>query len=321
MNIIPSTFDEHQIKRTIFGGLQDVSEQKINLSVILLNSSGSHLKLNVFENLVKCKFAQIISIEHDTNKYSYDDISKKFPSVKFIIPLEDATEGEIINIAMSEIKTDYVLVLKDTLQIPSGFITPKLIEKITLDDTYCVVPWLMDKNLQGLPVHFIPGAEKSHFVIDTSVKITDGVKTVYPFDNIAFYNRKKFIQLGGFDYTIKSLYWQTLDLALRAWLWGEETKLTTLVQFSYLDEVPIEDGTFNIDYLRYYLKNEVPKFKNEKASIGKRFFFKFKRRSSCGYLEAKKQFKAARLWVEKNQYKFKKDLQTFIQDWDKVDEE
>lgn len=316
MNFIPTTFDEHQIKRTIIGGMQDSSEEKINISVILLNSTGSHLKLNVFENLVKCKFDTIISIEPNSQNYSIDDVSKKFPSIKFIIPLEPTTDGEMINIAMSEIKTDYVLVIRDTLQISSGFLSKNVIDKLLSYDTYCIVPWLMDKSLQGLPVHFIPGAEKSHFVIETSVKISDGMKTVYPFDYIAIYNRKKFIQLGGFDYTIKSPYWQNLDLSLRAWLWGEEIKLTTILQFSYMDEVPVEDATINLDYLRYYLKNEVPKFKNEKAYIAKSFFFKFKTRSSCGFLEAKKHFNIAQKWVERNQYKFKQDLQNFVQNWD-----
>lgn len=316
MNIIPSIFDEHQIKRTVIGGQQDTSEKKINLSLILLNSNGSHLNLNIFENLVKCKFDSIISIEHDSDNYSLDDITKKFPSVKFIIPLEPTTDGEMINIAMSEVKTEYVLVIRDTLHIPASFISQNLVDKLLVEKKYCIVPWLMDKTYQGLPVHYIPGAEKSHFVIESSVKILDGIKTVYPFDYIAFYNKNKFIQLGGFDYTIRSPYWQNLDLALRSWLWGEETKITTLLQLSYKDEVPVEDSTFNQDYLRYYLKNEVPKFKNEKAYISRRFFNKFRKRSSCGYLEAKKQYKNAKKWVEKNQYKFKQDLQSFVQNWD-----
>lgn len=320
MNIIPTTFDEHQIKRTVIGGAQNLNEQKLNISVVLLNSGGSHLKLNVFENLLKCHFDQIICVERNSDTYAIDEVSKKFPSVKFMIPLEQTSDGEMINLAVSEVKTDYVLVLRDTLYISSGFILQNLAERLTSENIYCIAPWLFDKDNNSLPIHFIPGAEKSHFIIENSLKVTDGLKTVYPFDYIGLYNRKKFIQLGGYDYTITSPYWQNLDLSIRAWLFGEEIKISTLLRFNYNDEVPVEDVTINQNYLRYYLKNEFPRYKNGKAFIARSTFLKFKNHSSCGYLEAKKQFKCAQKWVEKNQYNFKQDLQSFVQNWDTTDE-
>lgn len=315
MNTIPLTFDEHQINRTVVGGRQNNEHKKMDISVILLNSNGSHFKLHVFENLLSCGFDSVISVENDSNNFSIEEVSKKFPEIKFIIPLEKCTEGELINLAVSEIKSEYFLILKDSLYIPSGVLLPNLAEKLTNDETYCLVPRLLDKNKNGINCLFSPGAEKSHFVIDGSSIVTDGIKTIYPFDRIGLYNRKKFIQMGGFDYTITSPYWQNLDLAIRSWLWGEKTKVTTMLQFSYIDEIPVEDTTVNLDYLRYYLKNEVPRFKNEAAYIKKTFFHKFLRHSSCGYLEARRQFKCARLWVEKNKYYFKKDLPNFIQNW------
>ncbi len=315
MSSIPSTFDEHQINMTVIGGKENNSPDVLNMSVILLHSSASHLKRNVFENLLGCNFRSIISIEHDSSNYSIEDISKKFPDIKFFIPLEKASDGELINLAMSEIDADYVLVLRDSLYIPSGVVLTNLAERLTSSEIYCVVPRLLDKNKNGLYTLFTPGAEKSHFVIDSSSYVTDAKKTIYPKDYIALYNRKKFIQLGGFDHTIKTPYWQNLDLAVRSWLWGEETKLTTMLQFSYIDEPTIEDQTINQDYLKYYLKNEVPKYKNEAAFINNSSFFKFLFHSSCGYLEAKKQFNAAKQWVEKNKYQFKMDLQTFIKNW------
>ena len=315
MSFIPSTFDEHQINMTVLGGRVNEAPDELNISVILLNSSASHLKLGVFENLLGCKFRSIISIEHDNSNFSIEDISRKFPDIKFMIPLEKTSDGEVINIAMSETDADYVLVLRDSLYIPSGIILPNLAERLTSEKIYCVVPRLLDKNKNGINTLFTPGAEKSHFVIDSSSFVTDGKKTIYPKDFVGLYNRKKFIELGGFDYTIASAYWQNLDLALRSWLWGERTQLTTMLQLSYIDEPTVEDKTINHDYLRYYLKNETPKYKMEQAVIKNTSFPKFLFRSSCGYLEAKRQFNAAKEWVEKNKYHFKMDLQTFIKNW------
>lgn len=317
MNSIPTTFNEHQISRTVIGGQPNTNPDALNISVILLNSSGSHFKLHVFENLIQCNFKSIISIEHDPTNSTIDEMSKKFPSIKFVVPLEKASDGELINIGMAEVSTEYVLVLRDSLYIPSGFILQHLAERLTQSGSYCIVPRLSDKNKNGLPCTFVPSAERTHFVVETNSVMSDGLKTLYPFDYIALYNREKFIQLGGFDWTINSPYWQNLDLALRSWLWGEETRFTSVLQFSYIDEPPVEDRSINIDYLRYYLKNELPKIKMEQGYIRKSSFLIFAGRSSCGYLEAKRQFKAAREWVESNKYKFKMDLQTFIQNWTK----
>ena len=314
MNIIPSTFDEHQINRTVIGGRIENAKASLNISVILLNSSGGHFKDTLFENLLECNFRSIISIELDSNNFSVEDLVKKFPSVKFIVPLEETTDGEMINLAMSEIDSDYALVIRNSLDIHPAFLNENLAERLLKDDLFCIVPRLTDSNKNSILAQFLPSAEKKHFVVEESFVVNDGLNTLFPADNIALYNRKKFIQLGGFDYSIKSKYWQNLDLGLRSWLWGEKTKLTTLLQFSYIEE-PISDKTINLDYLRCFLKNGIHKIKNAEAYISSFSFFKFFINSSCGFLEARRQFRAAQNWIRKNKYKIKYDLETLIKEW------
>lgn len=316
MSTIPSIFNDHEIVRTMVGGRDNTDSESLNIAVILLNSNGSHFKYHVFDNLIQCNFKQIVSVECQSATFT-DDISKKYPMIKFIIPQEPATDGELINLAMAELTTEYVLVLRDTINIPSGVILTHLAESLTKNKVYCIVPRLFDANKNGVSCTYVPGVSNNHFIVDASTAMADGKKTLYPYDFIALYNREKFINLGGFDWTIKSPYWQLLDLSLRSWLWGEETRLTSLLQFSYISEPPVEDRTSNLDYLRYYLKNELPKIKLEQGYIKKSSFFSFLGRSSCGFLEARRQFKEARTWVEKNKYKFKTDLQTFVEDWSK----
>ncbi len=315
MNSIPTTFNEHEIARTVIGGYPNTRPDSLNISVVLLNDSGSHFKNHVFENLLECNFESIVSIVHDPTNSTIDEMSKKFPEIKFVVPLEKTSTGELINIAMSEVKSDYVLVVRDTLNIPSGIILQNLAKSLTESGIYCVVPRLLDKNKNGIALTFSPAASKSNFVVEADFAMTDGMKTLYPFDFIALYNRKKFISLGGFDWTITSPYWQNMDLALRSWLWGEETRLTSILQFSYIDELPVEDHTPNLDYLRYYLKNELPKNKMEQGYIKKSNFLHLFFHSSCGLLEARRQFKEAVKWVERNKFRFKMDLQTFVENW------
>ena len=320
MNGIPLTFSEHQINRTIIGGPKSPDPNALNISVILLNSSGSHFKLHVFENLLQCNFQTIVSVEHDSSNF-IDDVSKRYPMIKFLVPLEKTSDGDLINLAMSEVNSDYVLVLRDSLNIPSNFIPPHLAERLTADSPYCIVPRLFDNQKNALPCAFSPSAEHTHFVIDSSSEIANGKKTLYPFDFVALYNRKKFIELGGFDWTISSPYYQNLDLALRSWLWGEKTILTSLLQFSYIDEPPVNDTTYNLDYLRFYLKNQLPKIKLEQGYIRRTSFLVFLAHSSCGFMEARRQFNAARFWVSKNKFRYKKDLQELIQKWSCDDED
>ena len=316
MNIIPSTFDEHQINRTVIGGRIENKNASLNISVILLNNNGSHFKDALFENLLECNFRSIVSVELGANNFSIEDLAKKFPSVKFIVPLEKTTDGEMINLAMAEVESDYVLVLRNTLNITPGFIHENLAERLLKDDVFCIVPRLTDSNKNSIMVQFSPSVSKNHFIVEESFVVNDGMKTLYPTDNVALYNRKKFIQLSGFDYGIKSNYWQNLDLGLRSWLWGEETKLTTLLQFSYIEE-PIFDKTINLDYLRFFLKNGIHKIKNDEPYVSNFAFPKFFLNSSCGYLEAKRQFKATRNWIKQNKYKIKMDLESLIVNWKK----
>lgn len=315
MNHIPTAFNQHQVSTTIIGGQMPNKDSQLNIAVVLLNSGKSHLRDEMFENLLGCNFASIISVEKNTQSYGIEELTKKYPMIKFILPQETVSDGEIINIAMGEVNADYVLVLRDNLYIPSGIILTHLAERLTKNDLYCVVPRLMDANKNSLPCSFTPSAEKSNFKIIASALAGDGLNTLYPYDYIALYNRKKFIKLGGFDYTIKSPYWQNLDLAMRSWLWGEETKLTTLLQFTYTEEFNLENKTRNMDYLYCYLKNELPKYRNEMGIIKKSSFLPFLFHSSCGFIEAKKIFGEAREWVQKNKYNFKMDLQSLIISW------
>ena len=314
MNTIPLTFNENQISRTILGGSENPGEH-LNISVILINKIGSQFKTKVFDELLKCNFASIVSIEPDTGNYNIEEVSRRYPTIKFIIPHEEVTDGEMINMGMAEINSDFVFVLKDSLYIPQGIILPHLAENLTKTRCLCIVPRLVDMKKNGLPIQKSPSAKKSHFILESSAFVTDGINTVYPFDYVGIYNREKFIQLGGFDYTIKSPYWQLLDFGIRAHRFGESIRITTVLQLSYSDEHPIEDSTPGLDSLRFYLKNENPKFHVDHAFVSPLSFWRFFFGSSCGVLEARRQFIDAKNWVFVNKYKFKKDLKTLIEEW------
>jgi len=317
MNTIPSIFNERQINRTVLGGTETAPGIKLPVSVVLINGNGSHFRQQTLENLMKCGFASVVSLEPTPDNYNIEDFATKFPSIKFIVPLEKVTDGDLVNIGISESCGDYVLVLRDTLRIPPGILTPNLTSRLTESGAYCIVPRLITQEKQGLPVQYIPMAERSKLRVAASATVMDGMKTLYPFDYIGLYNRQKFIQLGGFDYTITSSYWQNLDLSFRAWLWGETISLSTKFQLEYGQTVPVEDSTTDQSYLRFYLKNLLPRFKADHGMIPMPSFFIFLGSSSLGFFESRKQFMDARRWVDKNKFRFRFDAVSIIENWDR----
>jgi hypothetical protein len=318
MNTIPLIFNQRQVNRTVLGGTEPMPVVQMNVSAVLLNSAGSHYRVHVIENLIKCGFESIVSIESDPENYNIEDFAHRFPSVKFIVPLESVSDGDMINIGMSEVKSPYVLVLRDTLSISPDILTARLAESLTASADYCIVPRLVAAETPSFPIHFTPSVKKSRFTVIASTAVTDGIPTLYPFNGIGLYNRQKFIQLGGFDYTITASYWQNLDLSFRAWLWGEKITLSTVFSIPYRTVPPAEDATANQSSSRFYLKNLVPRFASDHGVIDFSSFLVYLPRSACGFFEAFRQFADARAWVDKNKYRFRFDAPYLVENWGKI---
>ncbi len=319
MNTIPLYFNERQINRTVLGGTEPVKNVQIPISVIILNSTSSQFRVQILEMLVKCRFQSIVSMEKDPSNYNIEDFARRFPSVRFVIPLEKVTDGDLINIGMSEIDSDFVLVIRDSFYLPSNFLTPTLSAKLVKENVYCIVPRILTEKKQGFPIQFIPSVHKFMFSVSPSTLIADGMATLYPFDFVGLYNRKKFIQLGGFDYSILAPYWQNMDLAFRSWLWGEKTILSTAFQLAYRTKTPIEDTTSNLSYIRFFLKNLIPRYKIDHGFMPVSSFFAFSRRSGCGLFESINQFRDASHWIDKNKFRFCYDAQYLVDNWGKIE--
>ncbi len=318
MNTIPLIFNERQIDTVILGGKEPMNNVKMNVGIILLNGGGSHYRIHMLETLMKGGYSSIVSVETDRDNYNIEDFVQRFPCVKFVVPLEEVTTGDMINISMREVDADYVLVIRDTLVFEEDMITPRLFQKLTEYEPYCIVPRLNTSTQFSIPVWFSPSVANSVFSVNSSSIISDGVPTLYPFDYIGLYNKKKFIQLGGYDYTIKSPYWQNLDLSFRAWLWGERITLSTGFNLSYGDDFPSEDNTATQDSRRFYLKNLMPRYIEDHGIVLRRSFFLFWLHSSCGFFEALSQFSDAKQWVEKNKYRFRRDAAFLVEKWGNI---
>ncbi|MBP5251245.1 MAG: hypothetical protein J6Z17_02410 [Treponema sp.] len=314
MNTIPLTFNRRNINFAGLGGREPL-KSTMPVTCIVLNRTPALLRQRTFESLVKCGFEKIISIGKNSGSFGTETLSRKFPQVNFITVLEEVTSGDMLNIAVSETSSPYVLILPQELTAGKISFNAQMAERFIQKKQFCIVPHLYTSSLQGLPVSFSPASQKSVFTVNSATSSADSSPTLYAADYAGFYDRDRFIHLGGFDYTITSDYWQKLDFFMRSWLWGEKTSVSSAFEFSYADEIPQDDRTSNLSYLRFYLKNLAPVFRVDHGYIPKHSFIRFKFRSGCGLSEALRQFKDARRWTEENQYRFKTDAASLIQNW------
>ncbi len=321
MSTIPLIFNQRQIQRTVIGGSELAAplEKCLPVSVVVINRGARHYRNQIFQQLQGFNFKQIIFVEQAGNDYELENLTKAYPFVKFLVPFEKAadkvTVGDLINMAISEVDTEYALVLWNDTSIKGENLSRRLVEKIISEKILCQVPFLTTVSRQDLPIQMMPSMNNGVFNVNPCVTYKDKAQTLYAFDFIGIYNCEKFIQLGGFDYTIKNSYWQNLDFCFRAWLWGEEIRLASLFKVEYQEEVVPEDATRDASYLRFYLKNIVPIFRMDHADLPRKMIFKYIAKAPFGLFDAIRDFEDARLWVEKNKYRFKNDSKILIDTW------
>ena len=324
MSIIPTTFNENLPTYTVVGGIK--RNASTGLSAVILNRGGvRHSRFNLFEELEKIGFDYVLSMESTSAHYDLEALTSNFPFVRFIIPQQTLSHGEVINLAASELSCPLFFVLWNDLKILRCGGAERMAERLlamTNDGkkTYkrlCTAPLIQDRRSETLPTIIAPALvpeKKTRNVIRTIpfVPQREGLPTLYPFDGIGIYDRERFIRMGGYDPCIKNFYWQLMDFGFRSSLWGEEIAITQLIKLSYEGFVPEEDSTASGGFSRFFLKNIIPVFRGDSANIPLSRFPKYL--GMRGELvTAWEEFSAARAWVKTNRYRFVSDARTIAE--------
>ncbi|MDR0503066.1 MAG: hypothetical protein LBH16_07065 [Treponema sp.] len=106
MNTIPTIFNEKITPYTAVGGKERAASTGI--SAIVLTSSGLHRR-SFFQELEKTGFDNVISIESALPHYDIEDLSERYPFVRFVLPKKELSIGEQINLGASEIDSPLFL--------------------------------------------------------------------------------------------------------------------------------------------------------------------------------------------------------------------
>jgi hypothetical protein len=327
MSTIPTIFNESIPPYTAVGGKE--RNASTGLSAVILNRGGRHSRHTLFQELEKTGFDFIISIESSPERYDVEELSGRFPFVRFILPKTDITLGEKINLAAVEMNSPLFFVMWNDLKIIAGGTASRMAERLskknedTADDDkksafkkLCTVPVMLNSRYETLPTLIAPvSAGRKMKTIFMEPQSEDRL-SLYPFDGVGIYDRERFIGLGGFDHTLGNTHWQCMDFGFRAFLWGEKISLSQQLKLSYDGQMPVEDSSTGESYRRFYLRNIAPVFRGDHAHLPLGRFPRYVFRSGEDLLTAWKNFSEIKNWVSVNRYRWRADARMLIEGWE-----
>ena len=332
MNTIPTTFNEKITRYTAVGGKERIASTGI--SAVILNCPGLPRR-SLLQEIEKTGFDNVISVESPAPHYDIEELSGRFPFVRFILPEKEINLGEQINLAACEVESPLFFVLRSDMKIVAGGTARRMAERLFVNQEeadmsagtpnheigftrLCTVPVIMNSNYEVLPSLSAPMTHRKKMKTVLMEPVTDGDLSLYPFDGIGIYDRQRFIQIGGYDITINKTHWQLMDFGFRVFLWGEEIALNSHYKVSYESELPSEDFTPEDSYRRFYLRNIAPVFRRDYAYLPFYKFLSFLYKSEDDFFSAWEEFRQSRKWVRKNKYRWKSDARGVTGKWDNL---
>jgi hypothetical protein len=332
MNTISTIFSNTIPSYTAVGGTERGSSS--GLSAVILNRGGRYPRRTLFQELEKVGFDYIISMEGPQERYDVEELSGRFPQVRFILLKESMNLGGQINLAASELSSSLFFVLWNDLRILHSGGASRMVERLQLgqEELYknvgqksvyrrlCTIPLIQNSHFENLPTISAPALFRGTVKTLMFAPEREGQSSLYPFDGVGIYDRLRFIDIGGFDSSLSSTHWQLMDFGFRAYLWGEQISATQLIRLSYDGEPPPEDSTTDESYRRFYLKNLAPIFQGDHASLPLRCFFPYLWRVGRDLFTVWGEFLKARHWIKDYQYRFRSDARAITELWENVGE-
>ena len=330
MSTIPITFSDMLPSYTVVGGTERGASTGLS-AVVLGRGVGRYSRRTLFQDLVKVGFDYIISMEGPQERYDLEELSGRFPQIRFVLLKEEVTLGEQINLAALELSSSLFFVLWNDLKIQYSGGASRMAERLLLSQEewerqksmyrrLCTVPLIQNSRFETLPTISAPAVYKNSVKTVPFKPTSENELSLYPFDGVGIYDRARFMRLGGFDGTLKNTYWQLMDFGFRAYLWGEQIGGTQMIRLSYDGETPPEDNSADESYRRFYLKNLAPVFRGDCAYVPLRCFPAYFWRTGKGFLNAWDDFSKGRQWVYLNRFRFKSDSRAITELWNREEE-
>jgi hypothetical protein len=296
---------------------------RTGISAVLLNRGGRYPRRTFFQELEKTGFDYICSMEGPQERYDLEELSGRFPNVRFILLKEAISAGEAVNLAASELESPLFFVFWNDQRFFNGGGAPRyasiFLDKAAegfQDGRLCAPPVIQTSNFECLPTLVAPFYDHGRLRILPEMPERENQPSLYPWDWVGLYDRRRFLRLGGFDGEIASPYWQLMDFGFRAHLWGETIRSTQHIHIVYDGETPPADNTADASYRLFYLKNIAPVFRGDYAHLPLRRFPGFLAKSGWDLAGAWTEFSRERRWAEQHRNCFVRDARAVIDLWE-----
>ena len=89
-------------------------------AVVLLNRSSRLLRRELLVELVEAGYREIVSVEPSERSYTVESLTREFEQVRFILIDQSVNTGEAINLAVTYLHAEYMVVIWSTMDVPQG---------------------------------------------------------------------------------------------------------------------------------------------------------------------------------------------------------
>jgi hypothetical protein len=295
------------------------------LSLVLLNRGGRYPRRTFFQELERIGFDYIISIEGSQERFDLEELSSRFPFVRFILVKEKITAGEAVNLAAAELSSPYFFIMWNDHRLFNGINAARMMEFFAARQRLCTTPVVQNSRFETIhtlvtPVFYQePGKDLLSVKVLLEEPVRESQSTIFPYDWLGFYNKERFLRLGGFDREIVHPHWQLMDFGFRSCLWGEEIRSTQMIRVIHEGITLPQDNTAEVSYRLFYLKNLAPEWRGDHAHLPLRCFPRYLAGMGWDIPGAWMEFSRERRWVLKNRSRFCRDARGVTDLWEHED--
>ncbi|OGW11727.1 MAG: hypothetical protein A2W75_03070 [Nitrospinae bacterium RIFCSPLOWO2_12_39_15] len=206
--------------------------EKKKCSIIILNFNGKNLLERFMPSILDAVkydggIHEVVIVDNASTDGSQEYIQKNLPSVKLIV-LKNNTHMQGYNIGAEASCNEIVVILNNDIKVEKEFLQPMLqhfcdTEVFAVRPTINVVDGDVLKETRGaqIGVCFKFGfLEFLYREAKTEEERQNPAITFCASGGAGAFDRKKFLELKGFDELFAPFYWEDVDLCYRAWKRG-----------------------------------------------------------------------------------------------------
>lgn len=285
------------------------------ICLLVLHRGGRIDREGLFRELSARHNGEIISLESTEHSYDVERLAQRHAKVRFILPSIAMSIGAQINIGIQESQSPYVYVIWNDMRMAE--ISERAQARVLSEAVLCTAPYIRNDRSQVIPTLMTPALEaRGNLRVLPQAPYSEQAATLFPYDYVGVYSRRRFLDVLGYDSAIAQAYWQKLEFGLRSWMWGESIRLSSALRVSYSASAPTEDTTPNEDYLRFYWKTLGVKLDGTQTDLSMRRLLGGLWRSPASAPSLLKSFRTLRQELGRYPTRYKKSALRLISEWE-----